>query len=295
MLATSYLIPRSMRWLLLKGLEEEARESMRYVYKTGVDREFQILLDSLAATTTAAVASNNHNHDNNKKRVFLARRYPKAFRASLGLTVLQQLSGKPSLEGLSAIIFAAAGLGRSSSVWMSLYMIANSIVTVFLVDRLGRRVLLQTGNVMQLVALLSIGLAFWLHQGQSLPPVAQAVVFGGMFLYVGGYEFGYGPITWLVLSEVFPLEIRGEATALMVEINFLVNFLVQFLVGVFSASIGWGPTFVIFGAVMAYAIYFVHYHVPETKGLTLEEIERQLGHHHQEDDDKPPSEETRLI
>mmetsp|Transcript_33280 Transcript_33280/g.76697 ORF Transcript_33280/g.76697 Transcript_33280/m.76697 type:complete len:379 (-) Transcript_33280:421-1557(-) len=290
MLLTSFAIPRSVRWLLLKGHTEEAKKSIKYIYKTRVDEEFDELLEFIGAATTESTPVQDQDSKaaeeaaaKKKNSIFS---HSKAFKASLGLTALQQLCGKPSMEGYSAIIFASAGLVNSSSVWMSLFMIASALVTTVLVDRAGRKILLQIGCTMQLFSLAAIGFAFCFfqkdvtggHNGSgSMPTAAQVVVLVGMFGYVCGYEVSFGPLTWLVMSEVFPLESRGAATAFMVEINFLLNFLVQFLILVAEARVGWGPLFFVFAGVMIYSVYFIHHNVPETKGLTLEQIERTMG------------------
>ena len=284
MVVLSYCIPMSMRYLILKGRIEEAQQSMAYIYQTGVQEEFQQLLESLvdssSATTSTTTTTNQQQHNTmtmTETLTAIVVSHPKAFCASLGLVVFQQLSAKPSLEGLSALIFAAAGTSTSSSLYMSLYMMANSIVSVFFVDRLGRKVLLQISNILMAVGLLSMAIVFFVNTTTTtFPPLAGQVVYWSMFLYVGAYEVGYGPVSWVVISEVFPLSIRGSATAFMVEINFLINFLVQFLVGLSLQKTGWAPIFLVFGLSVVLAVWFVHVYVPETKGLTLEEIEQEF-------------------
>lgn len=84
-------------------------------------------------------------------------------------------------------------------------------------------------------------------------------------------------MTWLIMSEVFPLSIRGQAVALAVQTNFLLNAAVQFGVPLLQTWIGLGKTFGLFALLTAFSIYFVHAHVLETKGLTLEEIEAKFA------------------
>ena len=86
-------------------------------------------------------------------------------------------------------------------------------------------------------------------------------------------QIGFGPIAWLIIAEVFPQEIRGKAVALAVQANFLLNAIVQFAVPIIEAWLGLSFTFGMFAVLSAYSIYFVYTKVPETKGLSLEQIE----------------------
>jgi hypothetical protein len=90
-------------------------------------------------------------------------------------------------------------------------------------------------------------------------------------------KVGFGPITWLIISEVFPQSIRGPAVALSVQMNFLLNAIVQFGVPLLEQQLGLSFMFGSFGLLTAYSIYFVYTKIPETRGLTLEEIEEKLG------------------
>lgn len=210
------------------------------------------------------------------------RTHQRAFLASMGLVLLQQFSGQPSILSYTTVLFAAAGLKGESSVATALYMICNSLLTVCMVDRLGRKRLLKSGIFLMMVSLLALTEAFWsFHPDETdnssyFGPSKKVIILLAMFVYIGAYQIGFGPITWLLVSEVFPMNIRGEAMAFFVELNFLLNFLVQFLFPVIQEKLGWGRTFLGFACVMAFAIYFVHKYVPETKGLTLEEIEYSM-------------------
>ena len=112
-----------------------------------------------------------------------------------------------------------------------------------------------------------------MHGSMELRQVATVLA---MFAYIGGYQIGFGPISWLMIGEVFPLSIRGQAVAFSVQMNFGLNFVVQLLVPVLTSAIGLSSTFGLFAVFTGYSLYFVYRHVPETKGLTLEEIEHQF-------------------
>merc|ERR1711998_703807 len=105
----------------------------------------------------------------------------------------------------------------------------------------------------------------------------------GMFAYIGGYQVGFGPIAWLLISEVFPLEVRGPAVAFAVQNNFFWNLVVSFLypsiIDGFATAFGedykYCAGFGVFAILTLYSLWFVYWRVPETKGLSLEEIERR--------------------
>lgn len=102
------------------------------------------------------------------------------------------------------------------------------------------------------------------------PPLVRLIA---MLIYIGGYQIGFGTMVWLVSSEVFPAAIRGPAVAVAVQINFGLHALVEFLLPQVMGRTMFG----VFCATTALAIVFLYYCVPETKGLTLEEIERQFA------------------
>jgi len=292
MILLTTVVPRSVRWLLLQGMVEEARESMRFVYKSHVDQEFEKLRDQVELIQQAEAAEQQEHPHNFMQS--------KAFLAAIGLVIFQQFSGQPSVISYSTVLFQAAGLAGTSSIYMSIYMILNTTVTVLTVDRVGRKFLLTTGCFIMIFALGALSIAFWNYNPNtttpaSFSPFSRMVILVSMFLYIGAYQIGFGPVTWLIVSEVFPLESRGRATAFLVELNFALNFLVQFVVPVIEAAIGWGHTFALFCAIMIFAAHHIHYRVPETKGMTLEEIEQKLHHSSGSGDIVEPRENTGLL
>ena len=178
----------------------------------------------------------------------------------------------------------------------------TSAITVALVDRLGRKLLLCAGCLIMSSALAVLSFSFWgWDEMVTVSDDPDIVILCAMFLYIAGYQVGFGPITWCIVSEIFPLEVRGTAIALGVEMNFALNFAVQFLFPTFQTTLGWGRTFAFFGAEMVVACFYITARVPETTGLTLEEIQAMM----QRDDKKAkrqpapdaesPTEKTNLL
>jgi sugar porter (SP) family MFS transporter len=101
----------------------------------------------------------------------------------------------------------------------------------------------------------------------------KATILVALFIYIGGYQVGFGPISWLIISEIFPLEVRGKAVSIAVVSNFFWNTVMTFFFPVELEFIGASATFYLYACVLTWGIYFIYYRVPETKGLSLEQIE----------------------
>jgi MFS family permease len=101
----------------------------------------------------------------------------------------------------------------------------------------------------------------------------KTIILVALFIYIGGYQVGFGPICWLLISEIFPLEVRGKAVSLAVVTNFLWNTIMTFIFPVELKYIGTAATFYLYALILVFGVYFIQTRVPETKGLSLEEIE----------------------
>lgn len=282
----------------MNGRIAEAKESMQFLHADNIDEEFEELCkqfdDPSSTNPTKSVSSsslspvtlqkqrNKQQNQNQPETALFDKSTRKAFTASIGLVVLQQFSGQPSIISYVNVLFSAAGLSANSSVFTALLMAVCASFTVSMVDRLGRKTLLKTGIMVMCIATFLLSASFWGYhpdetdESSNFGSTPRTVILVSMFAYIAGYQLSYGPVTWLIVSEVFPIEKRGEATAFLVELNYCLNFLVQFLVPTVQSCIGWGPTFAIFGSILAFSAHFVETCVPETTGMTLEEIEHSL-------------------
>jgi len=216
-----------------------------------------------------------------------------ALRAGLGLVILQQITGHPTVMSYATPILARVpGLSTSSTILMASFKGIVTSLSVLVVERYGRKYLLWIGCSLMLAALTVLVVAFRdddfaygddddddddVDDVSSSLDIRSFLTLAGMFVYIAGYQIGFGPITWLMISEVFPQSVRGTATALAVQANFALNGLVQLLVPIVETTLGMSWTFGIFGCLTAYSMWFVKLRVPETRGLTLEEIEDKLA------------------
>lgn len=294
-------IPQSPRFLVLKAvmgqqsdrllasnpnLMDQARTALLF-FRRGtspgeVDQELETMRQEIAASVGTDVAKWTD-----------AFKYPMPLIIGCGLVFLQQVTGQPSVLYFATNIFKSAGFGDSaalSSVGVGLVKLLATLCTVWKVDQYGRRLLLFIGITMMALALAIIGTAFLFRECETpgvsladckdsevgLPkPWAFATV-GGLMFYVSGYQVGFGPIAWLMISEIFPLRVRGAALSLAAIVNFGSNILMTLTQEVLQKAVT--PAGVFFGylAMAFVSLAFVGFLVPETKGKTLEDIERML-------------------
>lgn len=303
-----YFMPSSARWLLLRGRPDEAHKSLAFVNPQISDEDF----NQIAGNASKAVEAGN---------VTLADlwqpRCRHALVAGVGIVLLQQLTGQPSVLYYAGTIFEDIGMSASAPVIIGAFKMAATLTTVFSVDKFGRRRLLTVGCMLMLVALLTLGTAFIFgftsevdcnvfedeetcvafsdmcafEADCSCVDVEEActccsvvgfgaqkiVILCAMLLYIGGYQIGFGPVGWVVISEIFPLRFRGKALSVAVIANFSSNLFVTFFFPVLLRVVGPSATFYIFAAVDIYAIIFIYLRVPETRSMSLEQIERMFA------------------
>ncbi|KAG7354890.1 D-xylose-proton symporter [Nitzschia inconspicua] len=290
MILMSYFIPDSPRWLASHKRDDEALQALMFVWKPEhAKAEHDILIEARQEREREQFTSRNNIQSNPFTILFSAPTYKAALTAGVGLVVLQQVTGQPSVLSYATPILISAGLSSYASVIVAFFKVLATLLAVVLVEHSGRKRLLTTGCVLMLFALIILTVTF--HgsnyststsddrRAKSVNKLDVRSIFTliGMFVYIAGYQVGFGPLSWLIIAEVFPQSIRGPAVAFAVQTNFLLNAIVQFAVPLLEQQFGLSFMFATFGLITAYSIYFVHSKVPETRGLTLEEIEEKLG------------------
>mmetsp|Transcript_9495 Transcript_9495/g.28665 ORF Transcript_9495/g.28665 Transcript_9495/m.28665 type:complete len:512 (+) Transcript_9495:243-1778(+) len=192
----------------------------------------------------------------------------------LGLVLFQQLTGQPSVLYFANRIFEDAGMGYSAAVALGIFKLVTTVGSAGVVERFGRRGLLIAGSATMTACLAALSAIF-----SQIPPdtaftsVQQWSIVSFILLYVGGYQIGFGPITWLMLSEIFPLRVRGAAVGIGTLANFGSNLLVASVFEAARVKFGSPVLFATFAAIGALSVLFEASYLPETKGKTLEEIE----------------------
>ncbi len=193
----------------------------------------------------------------------------------IGLAIAQQITGINTIIYYGPTIFKFAGMSSSSvailaSVGVGVINVVMTVVSLQLIDRIGRRPLLLISLAGMTLSLFVLGLAFSLPQFTgSLGVIAVIVV----MTYVGSFAVGMGPIFWLLISEMYPLRIRGRAMSVATVANWGANLIVALTFLSLTQVLGKAATFWLYGLISIGTWIFSFYLVPETKGKSLEQIE----------------------
>ncbi|KAF8395155.1 hypothetical protein HHK36_019096 [Tetracentron sinense] len=272
-------LPPSPRWLLLRGvqgkgsLQEYKEKAIQALGKlrgrpAGDKVSERQIEDTLVSLKSA------YTDEGSFWEVFQGPSL-KAFIIGGGLVLFQQITGQPSVLYYAASILQSAGFSAASdaarvSVIIGIFKFLMTGVAILKVDDLGRRPLL-IGGVSGIALSLALLASYYKFLG-GYPIVAVAA----LLLYVGCYQISFGPISWLMVSEIFPIRTRGRGISLAVLTNFGSNAIVTFAFYPLKELLGAGNLFLLFGGIALLSLLFVALIVPETKGLSLEEIESNL-------------------
>ncbi len=252
-------IPESPRWLMRMGRREAAQTILTRIGGAAAQRE-------LAEIERTAAAGENGR---------FAELFAPGFRGALligvSLAVLCQGSGINAIMYYAPEIFKSSGAGTGSAFTQTLLVGAVNLLFTFaairLIDRVGRRPLLLAGSAVQVLALSGVGLAFGLKLG-------GAFLLLPILLFIAAFAAGMGPVPWVVISEIFPTRIRGAAMAAATLVLWVADFAVAQTFPLLNAGIGPARTFGIYAGCSLAGLLFVWKVVVETKGRSLEEIER---------------------
>jgi MFS family permease len=191
----------------------------------------------------------------------------------------QQATGINTIIYYAPTIFQMAGFGSETAaigatVAVGAVNVAMTIVSVFLIDRWGRRPLLLAGLLGMVASLVVVGLAFAF--GESLGEGLKWAAVAGIFVYIAAFAIGLGPIAWLLISEIYPLGIRGLAMSLSTVANWVFNFFIALTFLSLIEVLGRPATFFLFAALGVLGWFYCYFKIPETKGCSLESIETDM-------------------
>lgn len=252
------------RWLVSKRREEEAEKVFAKI-------EPDIDVKKEVAEIKATLCS-----DNQEKKFRFKKWMLMPFVVGVGIMFAQICTGINTIIYYAPTIFKTAGFDSNitaiyATTGIGIVNFIMTIVAVYFTDKLGRKPLLYFGLTGVMLSLFALGTSFALAGvlGSSLKWVAV----GSLVTYIICFAMSLGPIGWILVSEVFPLKIRGVAMSVCTVSNFAFNFFVVGSFPVLLHRIGGAWTFWMFGIVSILCIIFVYFFVPETKGISLEQIE----------------------
>ncbi len=256
-------MPESPRYLFKISQTQRARAELERIYGDSAEaqREERSIQDSLQT----------------KSAGFEAFRRP-AIRLVLfigiSLAVLQQITGINTVIYYGPQIFQMAGISSASASILAQSLVGGvncvmTLVAIFLVDRIGRKPLLYAGIAGMCVALAALAFSF---AHPRLSGALGTIALWSMTVYVGCFAFSLGPIVWLLISEIFPLGVRGLGMSLSTLANWVGNFLVSQFFLTMIDRLGSPGTFSLYALLCVVTIVFVRFMVPETKQELLERI-----------------------
>ena len=258
-----FLLPESPRWLVSRNLIDSAQ---KVLIRIRGNKDVSVELEEIQ--TSLAVQSGGW------RDLFTPLIRP-ALIVGVGLAILQQITGINTVIYYAPMIFEFTGVKSASAsilatVGVGVVNVAMTVVALLLVDRVGRRPLLLIGLTGMIIGLGVLGLAFQLPSlSGSLGWIAEI----SLMLYVGAFAIGLGPVFWLLISEIYPLKIRGVAMSVATSANWGANLFVALTFLTLIQATGRSSTFWLYGLVGIVAWLFTWFYVPETKGRSLEDIE----------------------
>ncbi|GBG82205.1 hypothetical protein CBR_g34488 [Chara braunii] len=271
LVGTLVVVPETPRWLALKGESEKMAGVMRRLRGNRYDISMEI------AEIRAAVASSLSEPKTQLKDVF-ARGLVRPLVVGVGLSVLQQFCGINAVMFYSSSIFEAAGIRSPNVATLSVgvLQVVMTAVAVGLMDKLGRKVLLVVSASGLAMGNLGMAISFWLKDslpaGSAAEWLVSPLAILSLLAFIAAFSLGMGAIPWIIMAEIFPVQVKGLAGSLATLMNWLSSFVVTLT---FQSLLTWSHSgsFVLFAAECVFTVLFVLRIVPETKGRTLEQIQ----------------------
>jgi MFS transporter, SP family, xylose:H+ symportor len=261
----SLFVPESPRWLAGKGKEREAK---RFLVRVGGEVYAERALSEIEETAARDRESKVHLSTLTHQPVL------RALTIGVILAVLQQWSGINIIFNYAEEIYRHAGYGVNDILFNIVITGSVNLVFTFValgfVDKIGRRPLMLWGCGGIGVSHFLLGLAY--RMGMTGLPVLVLTLFT-----IGCYAMSLAPITWVLISEIFPNRVRGVAISISVSALWIASFLLTYTFPILNKAFGSAGIFWLYAAICFAGVFFIKLRVPETKGKSLEQIERELA------------------
>ncbi len=253
-------IPKSPRWLYLNNQQKEAEKVIRDAYskKDADELIAEIIQDKELNVNTESI---------------FQKKYSFILMLAFLVAAFNQFSGINAFLYYAPRIFEAGGIGQSAallnSVGIGLTNVIFTYLGISLIDKLGRKSLMYIGSIGYIISLTLISLSFILDWGGILLPIF-------LFLFIASHAIGQGAIIWVYISEIFPNNIRSYGQSFGVSTHWVLAAIIPSLIPFLFSWIGPGIVFVFFAFMMVLQLLFTHFVMPETKGVSLEDLSKKL-------------------
>ncbi|KAG6754790.1 hypothetical protein POTOM_040586 [Populus tomentosa] len=267
----SLVLPDTPNSMIERGQHDEAREKLKRV--RGVDDVDEEFNDLVAASEASKKVENSWKN-------LLQRKYRPHVAMAVMIPFFQQLTGINVIMFYAPVLFNTIGFGNDaalmSAVITGIVNVVATMVSIYGVDKWGRRFLFLQGGcqmlICQIVVAACIGAKFGIDGNPGELPKWYAIVVVLFFcIYVAGFSWSWGPLGWLVPSEIFPLEIRSAAQSVTVSVNMLFTFIIAQVFLTMLCHLKFG-IFLFLAFFVVLMSIFIYYFLPETKGIPIEEM-----------------------
>ncbi|KAF3599434.1 hypothetical protein F2Q69_00039188, partial [Brassica cretica] len=258
-----FFVPESPRWLAKENRDEECEVVLQKLRGKEADivKETREIMISVDATANISMQS------------LFKRKYARQLIIGVGVMLLQQLCGSSGISYYAGSIFDLAGFpSQTGMTVLSMVVVPKAILGLIIVDRWGRRPLLMASAFGLCLSCISLALAFGFKGVPGIVNFTPTMAFIGILTYVMMFAAGLGALPWIIMSEIFPMDMKVVAGSLVTITNWFTGWIVSYC---FNFMLIWSPTgtFIIFAIMSGLTVVFAWCLVPETRGLTLEEIQ----------------------
>ncbi len=263
-----FLIPDSPRWLVAQGRIDDARRALKALGSDdGIEPEIQEIQASLDQT-----------HHASEEPLF-QRAYRKPILLAVAIALFNQLSGINALLYYAPVIFKLAGAGENSALLQAVAIGGTNLVFTMLamtvIDLVGRRRLMLIGSIGYILSLSATAWAFYTY-GTEFTTTGSVVVLISLLVFIASHAFGQGAVIWVFISEIFPNRVRARGQALGSFTHWVGALIISQTFPMIAERSG-GHAFAFYTVMMVLQLLWVLFMMPETKGVPLEEIQKELG------------------
>ena len=256
-----FFVPRSPRWLIVKkGRVTEARKVLADINPDTVDEAIEVIQATDTSQEPGLLS-------------LFSRRFTLPILLAFLFAFFNQLSGINAVIYYAPRIFNMSGLDANaallSSVGIGVVNLIFTMLGLLLIDRLGRRTLMFIGSIGYIISLASVAFAFFTQASGYTVPL-------WIFVFIASHAIGQGACIWVFISEIFPNEVRGAGMSLGSGTHWVFAALIAGIFPYFATRLGATPIFAFFALMMVFQLLFVWLMMPETKGISLEELEEKL-------------------